>query len=62
MDKLTSYIELDIPLPESLPSPMIEEIIQLVLSDICTTIPKYTYSIVNNTCKIQYTHIREEEE
>ena len=34
MDKLTSYIELDIPLPESLPSPMIEEIIQLVLSDI----------------------------
>ena len=45
MDKLTSYIELTIPLPQSIPSTMIEEIIQKILTDICTTVPDYSYEI-----------------
>ena len=59
MDKLTSYIEINIPLPQSIPSSMTEEIIQKVLTDICTTIPEYTYSIENDICKVQYIYKNE---
>ena len=61
MDKLTSYIELTIPLPQSIPSTMIEEIIQKILTDICTTVPDYSYEIENDICKIHYTYNPNEE-